>query len=557
MKNLSYIATLFTILFLVNCKADDPTFGEIVTPTNVTITAEIVGKDTDNPYGDGSGFVNFTASADNAITYQFNFGDGKTGVNPSGTITNRFTQVGVNTYTVVVSAVGTGGVMSSTSIDVEVYSSFSDPEAANFLSGPTVGDSKTWYWAANIPLHVGLGPAEDDYGNGEYAFESWWNAIQPFDEEKSCMYADKFVFTNTTSGLTFQQTEGPAFVPGAYASNLGLDGDVCHEASVLPVNDMYGVKNVSMIPSESFAAINGTYNELPYRGTSFQIADDGFMGWYVGSSTYDIISISETEMHVRILQAGSPYSDGGYAWYARYQTQDPFTVDNFPTLIWSDEFDTDGAPDATKWTFDLGDNGWGNNEQQDYTSNSENVIIEDGKLKIHALSDGAGGYTSARLKTEGLFDFKYGKVEVRAKLPSAQGTWPAIWMLGTNFSTDGWPVCGEIDIMEQTGDNKNDVLATCHWFDTASASNASYGESTAITDPATEFHIYKLEWTEEAVKIFVDNTLYYTLTNASELPFNANFFVILNIAMGGTLGGTIDPNFTQDTMEVDYVRVYQ
>lgn len=109
--------------------------------------------------------------------------------------------------------------------------------------------------------------------------------------------------------------------------------------------------------------------------------------------------------------------------------------------------------------------------------------------------------------------------------------------------------------MEQTGDNKNDVLATCHWFD--GSANASYGESTAVSNASSEFHVYSLEWTDASVKMFVDDTLYYTLTNDAALPFNSNFFMVLNVAMGGTLGGTIDPGFTQDTMEVDYVRVYQ
>ena len=147
---------------------------------------------------------------------------------------------------------------------------------------------------------------------------------------------------------------------------------------------------------------------------------------------------------------------------------------------------------------------------------------------------------------------------MRAKLPAAQGTWPAIWMLGANFPDVGWPACGEIDIMEQTGSNKDDILGTCHWFDAGTNNNASYGEITTITGATSEFHVYSLEWTEESVRIFVDGTAYYTLANNSDLPFyDKDFFVILNIAMGGTLGGTIDPGFTEDSMEIDYVRVYQ
>lgn len=550
MKNLRYLFASLLFIAFVACQDDDASFGNVVAPSNVTITAEIVGQDADNPYGDGSGFVNFTATADNEITYQFNFGDDRSGVSPSGEIQHRFTNVGVNAYTVVVNAVGAGGVLSSATIDIEVYSSFTDVEAENFLAGDNVGDSKTWYWAANLPLHVGLGPVEDDYGNGEFAYEAWWNGIQPFDPEKSCMYTNEFVFSRTNDGITFEQTVGPAFVPGAYASVIGVDGDVCHGDDVIP--DMFGVKNVSFLPSTSLAALEGSYNEQPYRQTSFEISDGGFMGWYAGSVTYDIISISDTELHVRFIQEG-----GGFAWYAKYQTQNPYEVDNFPDLIWSDEFDTNGAPDASNWTYDLGAGGWGNGEEQTYTNEASNVIVQDGSLIITAVNNG-GNYTSARLKSENLFEFTYGRVEVRAKLPASQGTWPAIWMLGADFDTIGWPFCGEIDIMEQTGQDKNTILGTCHWFDNGTNANASYGETTPLATSTSEFHVYSLEWTEESVKIFVDNVLYYTLANNPDLPFyDRDYFLILNIAMGGTLGGAIDPGFTSDTMEIDYVRVYQ
>jgi len=224
--------------------------------------------------------------------------------------------------------------------------------------------------------------------------------------------------------------------------------------------------------------------------------------------------------------------------------------------IWADEFVEDGAPNPKNWNYNLGAGGWGNNELQTYTNSSENVIVEDGVLKITARSDGSGGYTSARIKSENLFEFTYGTVEVRAKLPSAQGTWPAIWMLGANFEQVGWPNCGEIDIMEQTGWDKNKVLATCHWSN--NGNYAGYGLETSITNSSSIFHIYKLVWSEGgAIRIFVDNQEYYVMTTNSSMPFNADFFFILNIAMGGNLGGTINPNFTQSTMEIDYVRVYQ
>ena len=193
-------------------------------------------------------------------------------------------------------------------------------ELTNLLAGANEGDSKTWVWASDIPLHVGVGPVTDDYGGGEFAWENWWNTIGPNDPEKSCMYTNEFVFTQTVDGMTFEQTVGPAFVPGAYADIIGVTGDICHDETV--ATTMFGVKNVSFLQSTSFAAQNGLYynpitgDQAPYYGVSFDISDGGFMGWYVGDVIYDIISITETTMHVRFIQEG-----GGYAWYARYKSE--------------------------------------------------------------------------------------------------------------------------------------------------------------------------------------------------------------------------------------------
>ncbi|MEJ2113982.1 MAG: glycoside hydrolase family 16 protein [Flavobacteriaceae bacterium] len=228
-------------------------------------------------------------------------------------------------------------------------------------------------------------------------------------------------------------------------------------------------------------------------------------------------------------------------------------VNSSSEATWSDEFNYNGAPNPSNWTYDLGDGGWGNNEVQTYTNTNNNVIVEDGVLKIMVKAEG-GGYTSARIKSENLFEFTYGRVDVRAKLPSSQGTWPAIWMLGANFDTVGWPTCGEVDIMEQTGWDKNKILGTCHWF---SNGTASYGLETTIANASTEFHIYSTEWTTEYIKMYVDDIEYYEIALNNTLPFDAPFFIILNVAMGGTLGGDIDAEFVEDTMEIDYVRVYQ
>lgn len=235
-------------------------------------------------------------------------------------------------------------------------------------------------------------------------------------------------------------------------------------------------------------------------------------------------------------------------------------------LVWSDEFDSGTTPDTTKWTYDLGDGcpnvcGWGNNESQYYTSRIDNVSIENGILKIKAKKENYQGYeyTSARLKTQGKFSFKYGKIEIRAKLPEGGGTWPAIWMLGSNITTVGWPACGEIDIMEHIGNDLGTIHESIH---TPSSYGATVNTKTInVADASTAFHIYAVNWTSDKIEFLIDDKVYYTYNpstkNSDTWPFNANQFIILNVAMGGNFGGNIDPNFVQGTMEIDYVRVYQ
>lgn len=239
-------------------------------------------------------------------------------------------------------------------------------------------------------------------------------------------------------------------------------------------------------------------------------------------------------------------------------TSFPVTIYVAPKAIWSDEFNVDGVPDATKWAYDIGigDWGWGNNEAQYYTSRADNVKVQNGVLKIIAQRENYSGsnYTSARIKTQGKFTFKYGRVEMRAKLPSGGGTWPALWMLGNNITTAGWPACGEIDIMEHLGNQLNKIYGTLH-HPGHSGGNAD-SRTVDIANATSEFHIYALDWRADAIKFYVDNQLFYTFTNTSSLPFNQNFFLIINCAIGGNFGGTIDPNFVSSTYEVDYIRVF-
>lgn len=228
-------------------------------------------------------------------------------------------------------------------------------------------------------------------------------------------------------------------------------------------------------------------------------------------------------------------------------------------LVWSEEFNYTGSPDKNKWTMEIGngDGGWGNNEKQYYTDRIENATVSNGTLKINAIKENYSGfkYTSSRMITKGKFDFKYGHIDFRAKIPSGIGTWPALWMLGNDIGTVGWPACGEIDVMEHVGRYLNKIYGSLH-HPGHSGGNPD-GGTVMINDVTSDFHIFSLDWDSQYIKFYVDNNLYYTFNNSATVPFNHNFFVIINFAMGGNFGGDIDPSFEKATFEVDYVRVYQ
>jgi beta-glucanase (GH16 family) len=235
------------------------------------------------------------------------------------------------------------------------------------------------------------------------------------------------------------------------------------------------------------------------------------------------------------------------------------------TLVWSDEFNgTDGtSPDPTKWTYDIGNNGWGNNELENYTSNTANVQQKGGNLVITAIKTGTNSYTSARIRTQGLFDHLYGRVEARIKIPYGQGIWPAFWMLGNDIATNPWPKCGEIDIMENIGKEPTTIHGTIHGpgysGDHGIGSPFSFPNNQKFSD---DFHIYAIEWEPTQIRFYVDDNLYATRTS-TEIPAGAswvythNFFIILNVAVGGGWPGNPDATtvFPQQ-MLVDYVRVY-
>ena len=237
-------------------------------------------------------------------------------------------------------------------------------------------------------------------------------------------------------------------------------------------------------------------------------------------------------------------------------------------LVWSDEFSLDGLPDSSKWGYATGGHGWGNDELQYYRrAHPDNARVRDGTLIITARQRPHGGndYTSARLISRGKGDWQYGRFEIRARLPEGRGTWPAIWMMPSDweFEMGGWPDVGEIDIMEHVGHDPGLVHASAHSAAHQWQNGTQRTGSVRVEDAAHAFHTYGLEWTAEHIRASVDGRFYFTYTNDGEgprsWPFDKPFYLIMNIAVGGAWGGMagVDTTSFPQSMEVDYVRVYR
>ena len=313
-----------------------------------------------------------------------------------------------------------------------------------------------------------------------------------------------------------------SFASGAFPANTWIN---------LPITNQYDPNTVLVT--------NAATTLLAPAGTSFvryQVVFQGDTNNSAGSMYFDDLALNQTD--------GAPYGN----W----------------NIIWSDEFNGT-AINPNVWTFDLGNNsGWGNNELEYYTSRPQNAYVSNGLLHIVALQEAFNGYhyTSARMKTQGLFSRKYGRFEFRAKLPQGVGFWPGLWMLGTNISSVGWPACGEVDVMENKGSSLTNVQGSIHSGSDATKVYTLPGGS------VTNFHTYLLEWTTNAFLWYVDNLLYETRTNWSSsigpypAPFNQPFFLIMNLAVGGNYVGNPSTNsintnsvFPGD-LQVDYVRLY-
>jgi beta-glucanase (GH16 family) len=694
---------ILMLLFLViSCQEEEPELENLVAPTNVAINAVVST--------DQSGNVIVTPTADNAINFHVIFlpEADPVVINTGQSANFRFTQSGQYSAPITVVAFAAGGVSSSATvqIDLDVRLRIAPEVLAQIAGGDgTTASSRRWIWDQNVGGHFGVGPLTNDFPE---FFSAGPSQLNP------CMYDDVLVFSHDgndnysyvlepgdTNETFINWTEVNRFFPDATPQQFADECRVITDQAVFDTN---------------FVIIdNEDGSQSLDVGTSF------LSYWAVIPGQYEILELSENRLALRGIS--QPFNgDDPLAWYSVFIPEDlaatgggnPINT-QFTNLVWSDEFDVPGAPNPANWTYDLGGGGWGNGESQTYTTNAENVIVEDGNLKITAKTSGGGtdtvyyydnfeladasgnsqqiiedfegaaptfngfgggestlianpdasgentsanvaqftksataetfagsffdlttpldlstnnrmiintwspsanvvvrlkientadgsqffeldantttanswetlsfdlsaapafnydrlviffdfgtagaggsGYTSARIKSEDLQEFTYGRVEARAKLPTGGGTWPAIWMLGANFPEVGWPTSGEIDIMEHVGNRQNEIFGSTHDPNNFGG-NARTG-STIVSGVSNEFHIYEIEWTATQIKFAVDGDVYHTVTNDGSLPFNSDFFFIMNVAMGGTFGGDIDAGFTESSMEVDYIRMYQ
>lgn len=538
MKKIIHI--LFVILFVAvagACDDDISELGELTAPSNIQLDIQVEANQT--------GRVTFTPSADNVITFHLFFGDdpeaAPTVLTPGKSFTYRYTRSGEYTVLASVVAFGEGGTATSVvqPIDLNVRL-FIDDETLMKIAG---GGTKTWVWDQAVAGHFGVGPPD---GRTPDFFSA-----QPNEMPSDCLYDDRLTFSyDANDNYSYELvTNNTTFINWAVVQSLFPDANPQQF-----VDECRDINTGDLLPtSTSFVILTDAET-----GVQTITLGGSFMSYYSDIQDWEILELTDDRLSVRGLQ-----NNGELAWYFSFVPEGSSTGGSqFNTLVWSDEFDVAGAPDPTKWGYDIGtgENGWGNQESQYYTDRTDNVVVSDGTLKITARAESFSGsqYTSARINTKDLFEFTHGRIEARAKLPTAEGTWPAIWMLGADFETNIWPAAGEIDIMEHIGNDLGRILGSTH-SPSGFAGNSNTGRTT-VTD-VTEWHVYSVEWTSDGITFMVDGTAFFTynpaVKNDSTYPFNKDFFIIMNVAMGGTLGGAIDGAFTTDTMEIDYIRVYQ
>ena len=533
-----FLTAFLLIGFASGCSGDSDgdEADQALAPKNLQVTTEIKGSDSQNPAGDGSGEVTFKATAENAVRYTLKY-DGRETVMSNGSYTIVFDDPGTNSYQVEIRAFNSANASISKSVSVQVLREFVIPEALMTLL--TGDDKKEWRIKSEAEGHMGVGSKVS-------SSPEFWQA-QPFEKDYTAMYDDTYVlkadmgFTHETGSFVYGKAE-------PLRNDLGSIPDA-------PNTD----QEYEFYPLDPYA---GTWSYSEANGRPrIHLSGKGFFGFYVGGDhVYEIVGQTENSLSLKTVG----WDDNG--WFFIMSSEGGGGIPDDPeytNLVFEDNFNGSGAPDQNKWGYDIGtgENGWGNGESQYYTNRTDNAFVEAGMLNIRAKKESFQGasYTSARLKTQDKFDFTYGKLEVRAKLPEGGGVWPAIWMLGSNFPTVGWPSCGEIDVMEYVGNNPGVVQSALH--NNASSGNTVYKKSTSIENESEEFHVYSMIWSEEQISFYLDGERYYIYRpesrNSSNWPYDKPQFLILNVAMGGTLGGDIDPNFAQSEMVIDYVRIYQ
>ncbi len=339
----------------------------------------------------------------------------------------------------------------------------------------------------------------------------------------------------STQAVTTSYTlaDGTALSPRDYAGNTGT--------VTIPANQTQAILEVP---------IKGDPTNLRQNNLFFNLQLSNPQNGSLGTGTAKGFIVAENGTYL-------PTSNIGYTTPASYPGY---------TAVWSDEF-SGNSVDLSAWNQETGNGvgGWGNNELQFYTNSTKNCFVSNGNLIIEARKEVVApfNYTSARMTTQNKKNFKFGRIDIRAKLPVSKGLWPALWMLGENITSVGWPSCGEIDIMELVGTNPSRVHGTMHWKP-LSGTNINKGGSydLAGADFSQQFHVFSIVWTQNMIKWYVDDNLFFTGTsadmNGANYPFNANHFLIFNVAVGGNWPGPPDANTTfPQRMFVDYVRVFQ
>ncbi len=282
------------------------------------------------------------------------------------------------------------------------------------------------------------------------------------------------------------------------------------------------------------------------------------------TETFIVALSNPTNAKADLVQAyGTIFNDDTFVGTSNEGYSTPTSYAGYQ-LDWSDEFGA-SALNTNDWGFNTGGNGWGNLELQNYTSRNENAFLSAGNLIIEANKESFGGneYTSARLLTKGKKEFKWGRIDIRAKLPVAQGIWPALWMLGANIDQKPWPACGEIDIMELVGKEPKNVYGTLHWGSVGDSRSQNTGNKFVLTqgDFDKTFHVFSIIWAENNIEWLIDDKSFLKLSSANvqgSYPFNEKFFLIFNVAVGGQWPGSPDASTTwPQRMFVDYVRVFK